>query len=128
MPGSSSSTSSRNSTTMECFEVCVLLMGTVRQEDPHCPSQWRGSGCCDIDVAATQRVTVTVPAKDKEQAECVARNYCYEGESGCELESVDDVEVKCCIPCGECDDLGIELDWADVEVTEDDGPDPDERD
>lgn len=109
---------------MECFKVEVSLKGNVRMEDPKCPSYWRGSGVYDIDVAATQRVTVTVSAKDKEQAEYVARNYCYEAESGCELESVDNVEVECCIPRGECDDLGIELDWADVEVTEDDGPDP----
>ena len=111
---------------MECFEVCVLLRGTVRQEDPHCPSQWRGSGCYDIDVPATQRVTVTVTAKDKDAAESVAKMYCYEGERGCELESVDGVDVKCCIPCGESDDSGMEFDWGDAEVSEDDGPDPDE--
>lgn len=113
---------------MECFEVCVLLRGTVRQENPRCPSQWRCSGRCDIDVAATQRVTVTVPSQNEGLARNLASNYCYEGEGGCKLDSVDDVEVKCCIPCGECDDPGMEFDWGELEVAEDDGPDPDERD
>ena len=111
---------------MECFEVCVLLRGTVRQEDPHCPSQWRGSGCYDIDVPASQRVKVTVPAQNEGLARNLAMSYCYEGEGGCELESVDDVDVKCVIPCGECDDLGMEFDWGELEVPEDDGPDPDD--
>ena len=111
---------------MECFEVCVLLRGTVRQEDPHCPSQWRGSGCYDVDVPASQRVKVTVPANNEGLAKNLAMAYCYEGEGGCELESVDDVEVKCVIPCGECDDPGMEFDWGELEVAEDDGPDPDD--
>lgn len=110
---------------MECFEVLVLLKGTVRQEDPHCPSQWRGSGCYDIDVPASQRVTVTVPAQNEGLAKNLAMAYCYEGEGGCELESVDDVDIKCVIPCGECDDPGMEFDWGALEVAEDDGPDPD---
>lgn len=111
---------------MECFEVLVLLKGTVRQEDPHCPSQGRGSGCYDIDVPAEQRVTVTVPANNEGLARNLAQVYCYEGEGGCELESVNDVEIKCVIPCGESDDPGMEFDWGELEVPEDNGPDPDD--
>lgn len=97
------------------MKIKARLYGTVQVEDPRCPSEWHGSGCYDIDVPATQEVTVTMPGvTDKEDAKRMAKAFCYESESGCQVENVHEVMILECISQEDAD-VELEFDFSDAE-------------
>lgn len=102
---------------MKCWEIKIRLHGTIIIEDPHCPYGWRYSRCYDIDVPATQDVSVFVPSESEEEARIRAEKYCYEGAEGCELEKVTKVEFWGSRLAGECDDDydELEFEFSDVD-------------
>lgn len=78
---------------MNCYKIDVRLRGTVRVEDPKCPAGWRGSGCYDIDVDATQDALVYVVAESKGEAFCLVTDFDYLGERMCELEDIEVISI-----------------------------------
>ena len=60
---------------MECFRIEVFLKGTVRMEDPKCPSYWRGSGVYDIDVPVSAEAEVVIRHNDLEAVKKMLKEY-----------------------------------------------------
>lgn len=72
---------------MKTFEVVIKLYGTVNVEDPHGPSEWRGSGCYCIDVPAYCKAYVGVNAESVEEAVQIAMAHEYDDS---EMDEVSD--------------------------------------
>lgn len=60
---------------MERFKIEVSLKGTVRMEDPKCPSYWRGSGVYDIDVPVSAETEVVICHNDLEAVKKMLEEY-----------------------------------------------------
>ena len=77
------------------FMAYVHLDGHYIMEDPRCPSEWKGSGCYDIDVSAMKDIEVEVWAETEDQARKYALDYEYRDiSSTVELDAVQVGLVK----------------------------------
>ena len=79
---------------MECFEIEVSLKGTVRMEDPKCPSSWRGSGVYDIDVPVSAEAEVVIYHNDMEAVKKMLEEYEWPELEWSEVEEVEFGKVK----------------------------------
>lgn len=112
---------------MNCYEIQVRIEGTITIEDPHGPSEWRGSGCYTTDCYCWQDVNVTLPAESEDAARKAVEAYDFSGDPLCDVEDIREVMIKSIELIGEDDDDDtIETCWGSIESCEDDGPDPDD--
>jgi hypothetical protein len=63
-------------------------------ESPKCPSEWKGSGCYDIEVKSVMNTDVVVWAKSEEEARKCAEEYDYQGEYCGQIDDVNVVSVE----------------------------------
>jgi len=75
------------------YLVNVRLVGTVKFEDPHCPTQWMGSGIYDKEEAAECSAVVYVNAETEEDACSYAKDFDYRSEKYCPMEDVKTVKI-----------------------------------
>lgn len=97
---------------MKTYGIDVVLHGTCRQEDPRCPSAWRGSGCYDIDVDVLQKVSLTISADSEDTAKSIAMDYDYRND----MDDICSVEIEDSGWVGEDDSSNevIEISYGDV--------------
>lgn len=90
------------------YKVKVRIDGHYTIEDPKCPSEWRGSGCYDIDVQVYCDTELDVWAVSKDQAEKLAAGYDYCTGLVTEIYDiiVKDLEFVCDLSRGE-DEAGV---------------------
>ena len=113
---------------MECFEIEVSLKGTVRMEDPKCPSYWRGSGVYDIDVPVSAEAEVVIYHNDLEAVKKMLEEYGWPELEWSEVCGIEFGKVHR-TPC-DAEEVDT-IDDAVVRVVsqtdlEDNGPDPDD--
>lgn len=78
---------------MKAFEARLVLRGTYRIEDPHCPSGWHNSGCFDIDVPFRQLADALVFAESEEQAREKINEYDFSDHPDYTVTEFDDVTI-----------------------------------
>ena len=77
------------------YIVRVHIDGTYTQEDPNCPSYWKGSGCYDITVNTWCDVDVEVWAQTEGDARNFALAYEYnDKDTDIEIEAVQVEWIK----------------------------------
>lgn len=65
---------------MKEFDIEVRLEGVTLVEDPHCPFEWIGSGCYDIEVPVYCYAHMKVYAESEERAREIAMEYDFDVE------------------------------------------------
>lgn len=110
------------------FKARVHVDGHYTVEDPHCPSEWRGSGVYDHEIATWIDTDVELWAKSYGEAESLILGYNFADGTVVDVEDIciEKIEYLC---CGEEDYADDELVLSDPEWNEnevDDGPDPDD--
>ena len=77
---------------MNIYKVQFTLHKHAWEEDPRCPSYWRGSGVYDIEIEYEQEGEVYVFAESEEKAQEIVESYNFEPLPLVAM-TVDEVEV-----------------------------------
>lgn len=75
---------------MKEYRVKARIDGIVREEDPKCPWEWRGSGCYDIDVEKYCYIKCSVFAESEEEVKDIVGNGEFDG---CQFDKIIDVII-----------------------------------
>lgn len=104
------------------FMAYVHLDGHYIMEDPRCPSEWKGSGCYDIEIQTWCDTEVEVWAESEELAEEYAFEWEYNDPStiimieAVQVESVTFVED---LPGRDAEEAGViepvTYNWKEIE-------------
>lgn len=110
------------------FKARVHVDGHYTVEDPHCPSEWRGSGVYDREIATWIDTDVELWAKSYGEAEKLILGYDFADGTVIDIEDVfiKKIEYLCCAKETEADDDIVlsDPDWKEEPRYE--GPDPDD--
>lgn len=112
------------------YEAKIRLEGTILQEDPRCPSRWKGSGCYDINVACSQAAEVSVAAESEEEARRAIEEFDYGSFRDCEVTYIEDVIILkiTCNGEDEAEENGVvDVAFSPSSSVEEDGPEPEDR-
>lgn len=98
---------------MKEFKIDVKFSGTVREEDPYCPSEWRGSGCYDIDVPSSCCVSFLIVARDEKRAREIVSDYDFDEDLLPNHYKIDSVKIRSASDCDD-DEEYVEAYYEDI--------------
>lgn len=103
------------------YIIKVHVDGHYTVEDPKCPSQWRGSGCYDIDVDTWCDVELEVWAESESSARSLAEEYDYANGYTIDIDDVNITGLQLVndLPDRDVDEIGViepvRIDWKETD-------------